>query len=144
MVATPHFYVEPTVLVGTVEVQCHISMVTLIPEVTWGDVETYCNPGGEAPTRISWRGVMRLRMSYGTDSSWELFASLDPTTPTDMTIWPGDAGTDFAGSSENPSADFQAYIAPLPFIPEHEVGASATFDIEFRVVGEPVFDDGTT
>ena len=40
----------------------------------------------------------------------------------------------------NPSATMDAYIGILPFIPDHEIGASATFDIEFRVVGEPVFD----
>lgn len=138
MVAVPHFYVEPTVLVGTVEVQCHISMVTLIPEVTWIDVETYCNPQGEAP-QISWRGVMRVRMSYGTDSSWAFFSALDQTTPQDVVIYPADPGTGTA-TAANPSATFEAYIGVLPFIPDHEVGASATFDLEYRVVGEPVFD----
>jgi hypothetical protein len=139
MVAAPHFYTQPTVLIGTVEVQCHFQMVTLIPEVTWGDVETYCNPGGEAVTRVAWRGVMRVRMSYGTDSAWEFFSALDPQEPQDVTIYPGDATT---ASADNPEAEFEAYIGVLPFIPDHEVGASATFDLDFRVIGEPVFSTG--
>ena len=138
MVASPHFYVEPTVLIGTVEVQCHFQMVTLIPEVTWGDVETYCNPGGEAVQRVAWRGVMRVRMSYGTDSAWEFFSALDPAVPQDVTIYPGDPGTGDP-TPANPEASFDAYIGVLPFIPDHEVGASATFDLEFRVVGAPMF-----
>lgn len=138
MVATPHMYIEPTVLIGTVEVQCHFQMVTLIPTITWSDVETYCNPGGEAPSRIPWSGVMRVRMSYGTDSAWEFFSALDPTTPAEVTIYPADPGT--AGATPaNPEAVFDAYIGVLPFIPDHEVGASATFDLEYRVVGQPVF-----
>lgn len=139
MVATPHFYTHPTVLIGTTEVECHFQMVTLIPEITWGDVETYCNPGGEAVQRVAWRGVFRVRMSYGTDSSWEFFSALDPAVPQEVTIYPGDATT---ASSTNPEAEFDAYIGVLPFIPDHEVGASATFDLEFRVVGEPVFSEG--
>jgi hypothetical protein len=139
MVATPHFYVEPNVVINTTEVQCHFSMVTLIPTVEWGDVETYCNPGGEAVSKVSWNGVMRVRMSYGTDGAWNFFSALDATTPQDVVIYVSDPGTGSATSS-NPSATFDAYIAPIAFIPDHEVGASATYDIEFRVVGEPTFD----
>jgi hypothetical protein len=142
MVASPHMYVEPNVVINTTEVQCHFQMVTLIPEVTWSDIETYCNPGGEAVSRVSWRGVMRVRMSYGTDSAWEFFSALDPAVPQDMVIYPADPGT-ATGTADNPSATFEAYIGVLPFIPDHEVGASATFDLEFRVVGEPVFDATT-
>jgi hypothetical protein len=56
-----------------------------------------------------------------------------------VTIYPGDATT---ASGDNPEAEFEAYIGVLPFIPDHEVGASATFDLDFRVIGEPVFSTG--
>lgn len=135
MVATPHLYVHPSVIIDTTEVECHFQMVTLIPEVTWNSVETYCNPGGEAPGRTAWRGVMRVRMSYGTDSAWSFF-SARANQIADFTIMPAE-GT--APSADNPEATFEAYVGTLPFIPDHEIGASATFDLEFRVIGEPVF-----
>jgi hypothetical protein len=78
-------------------------------------------------------------MSYGTDSAWAFFSALDPTIPHDMVIYPADPGTGGA-TAANPSATFEAYIGVLPFIPDHAVGESATFDLEYRVVGEPVFD----
>ena len=138
-VATPHFYTEPTVLIGTTEVQCHLSLVTLIPTVEFGDVETYCNPGGEAVSKVSWNGVMRVRMSYDDpDGSWNFFSGLDATVPQEMTIYPADPGTT-TGSDTNPEASFDAYIAPIAFIPDHEVGGSATYDIEYKVVGQPEF-----
>jgi hypothetical protein len=142
MVANAHLYVEPTVLIGTVEVQCHFQQVTLLAEVfRTADIETYCNPGGEAPSGVRWIGNFRVRMSYGTDSAWDFFSALDPTVPTeDITIYPADPGTGTA-TADNPSATFDAYIDPIGFIPDHEVGGSGTFDLAFRVVGEPIFDD---
>lgn len=136
-VPAPHIYTRPQVLIGTVEVDCMISQVTLIPNVTWNDVETYCNPGGEAPSpNPSWAGILRVRMSYGTGSAWELFAA-NAYQIVDMTIMP-DYG-DTAPSAANPEATFEAYLGGLPFIPDHEIGASATFDVEYRVIGQPVF-----
>lgn len=137
MVATPHFYTHPTVFIETTEVECHFQMVTLVPEVfRTADIETYCNPGGEAPAGVRWNGIFRIRMSYGSDSSWEFFSALDALTTYEVTIWPGD---DTSTSTANPEAQFDAYIEPLAFIPEHEVGGSATFDVAFHVVGEPDF-----
>ena len=141
MVANAYLYVEPNVVIGTSEVQCHLQMVTLLAEVfRRADVETYCNPGGEVPAGVRWTGTLRVRQSYGSDSAWAFFAALDPTEPQDMVIFPGDPGT-ASGSADNPSATFEAYIDPIGFIPEHEVGGSGTFDLTFSVVGEPTFDD---
>ena len=137
MVADAHIYDRPTVLVGTDDITCHLQMATLVPETTWTDIETYCNPGGEAPGRVRWTGVLRVRMSYGDDGSWNFWNTLDTTTPLELTLVPSD---DTAISSANPEATFDAYVTPLAFIPEHEVGGSATFDVEYRVVGEPAFD----
>lgn len=143
MVASAYLYSEPNVVIGTTEVQCHLQMVTLLAEVTRrADIETYCNPGGEAPSGIRWTGVMRVRQSYGDSpdqGAWQFFAALDPLTPQDMVIFPGDPGT-LTGTPTNPSATFEAYIDPIGFIPEHEVGGSGTFDLTFTVVGEPTFD----
>ena len=137
MVADAHIYDRPTVLVGTDDITCHLQMATLVPETTSTDIETYCNPGGEAPGRVRWTGVLRVRMSYGDDGSWNFWNTLDTTTPLELTLVPSD---DTAISSANPEATFDAYVTPLAFIPEHEVGGSATFDVEYRVVGEPAFD----
>jgi hypothetical protein len=141
MVANAFLYVEPNVTIGTVEVQCHLQQVTLLAEVfRRADVETYCNPGGEVPSGIRWTGNFRVRMSYGSDSAWDFFSGLDPTEPQDVVIYPEDPGTGSATAS-NPSATFEAYIDPIGFIPDHEVGGSGTFDLAFSVVGPPTFDD---
>lgn len=137
MVADAHIYERPFVMFGTDEITCHLQMATLVPNVTWTDIETYCNPGGEAPGRTQWTGVFRVRLSYGDDGSWNFWQTLDPTTPTEVTLMPGDETT---ASSSNPEATFDAYVQPIAFIPEHTVGGSATFDVEYRVVGEPAYD----
>lgn len=141
MVANAFHYVEPNVMIGTVEVQCHLQQVTLLAEVfRESDDETYCNPGGTAPTGVRWVGNLRVRVSYGPDSAWEFFSALDPLEPQDFVVYPSDPGTGGATAS-NPSATFEAYLAPIGFIPDHEVGASGTFDLKFTVVGTPTFDD---
>lgn len=139
MVAVPHFYNEPNVTIGTTEVQCHISLVTLIPQTKKVDVETYCNRGGQATVVERWSGILRVRMSYGSDSSWAFFSTIDPTVEQDVVIYPADPGTGGA-TAANPSATFDAFISPIAFIPDHAPGESATFDIEFEVIGEPTFD----
>ena len=141
MVANAYLYVEPNVVIGTTEVQCHLQQVTLLAEVfRRADVETYCNPGGEVPAGVRWTGTLRVRQSYGSDSAWSFFAGLDPTVAQEMVIFPGDPGSGDP-SSDNPSASFDAYIDPIGFIPEHEVGGSGTFDLTFSVIGSPEFDD---
>lgn len=140
MVANAFLYVEPNVVIGTTEVQCHFSKVTLLAEVfRRADIETYCNPGGEVPSGVRWNGVFTVRMSYGNDSAWAFFSTLDPTEPQDVVIYPSDPGTGSA-TADNPSATFEAYIDPIGFIPDHEIGGSGTFDLAFSVVGTPTFD----
>lgn len=139
-VADPFIYERPTVLIGTDDITCHLQMATLVPAVTFTDVETYCNPGGEAVGRIAWSGVLRVRMSYGDEGSWNFWQTLDPQTPVELTLTPSD---DTAISSANPEATFDAYLSPIAFIPEHEVGGSATYDVEYRVIGEPAYDAST-
>lgn len=137
MVANAKLYIEPHVLIGTSDVSCHLKKVTLLSEVfRRADIETYCNPGGEAPSGVRWTGVLEVRMSYGADSAWEFFSGLDATEPQEVTIYPGTAT---APSTDNPEASFDAYIDPIGFIPDHEVGGSGTFELAFTVVGEPNF-----
>ena len=140
MVANAHIYDRPTVLFGTDDITCHLQMATLVPETTFVDIETYCNPQGEAVGAIKWTGVLRVRMSYGDDGSWNFWQTLDPQTEVEMTLMPSD---DTAISAANPEATFDAFVAPIAFIPEHEVGGSATFDVLFKVIGEPAFDATT-
>ncbi len=139
-VANAFIYERPTVLLGTDDITCHLQMATLVPTVTFTDIETYCNPGGEAPGRIAWSGVLRVRMSYGNEGAWNFWQTLDPATTVEMTMMPSD---DTAISADNPEATFDAYVAPIAFIPEHEVGGSATFDVEFRVIDQPAYDVST-
>lgn len=133
-VPAPHRFVKPAVTINSTDSICHFSMVNLIPTQEFVDVETYCNPGGEAPGKVSWRANLRVRMSYGTDSAWTFFSALVGAAAA-FELRP-DAATVGTG---NPEASFSAYIPALPFIPEHAIGESATFDLECRVIGEPVF-----
>lgn len=141
MVANAHIYDRPTVIFGTDDITCHLQMATLVPNVgTPVDIETYCNPGGEAVGKIAWGGVFRVRMSYGDDGAWNFWQTLDPTETVEVTLMPSD---DTAVAAGNPEATFDAYVWPIAFIPEHEVGGSATYDVEYRVVGEPAYDATT-
>ena len=141
MVASAKQFVEPNVMIGTVEVQCHLQKVTLLAEVVSRTViETYCNPGGEAPSAVRWTGTIRVLQSFGSDSAWEFFSELPFDETLDFTIFPSDPGTAGA-SSDNPSATFEAYLDPIGFIPDHEVGGAGYFDLAFTVVGTPTFDD---
>ncbi len=143
MVANAFIYDRPTVMFGTDDITCHLQMATLVPTVQTADVETYCNPGGEAVGRTNWSGILRVRMSYGEGSdegSWNFWQTLDPATPVEVTLMPSD---DTAISGANPEATFDAYVWPIAFIPDHEVGGSATYDVEYRVIGEPAYDVST-
>lgn len=137
MAADAFIYDRPTVMFGTDDITCHLQMATLVPNVTTTDVETYCNPGGEAVGRTAWAGVFRVRMSYGDEGSWNFWQTLDPKTAVEVTLLPSD---ETVLSSANPEATFDAYVWPIAFIPEHEVGGSATYDVEYRVIGEPAYD----
>ena len=137
MVANAFIYDRPTVLIGTDDITCHLQMATLVPDVPEKDIETYCNPGGMAPGAATWSGVLRVRMSYGDEGSWNFWQNLDPGTPVDITLMPSD---DTAISSANPEATFEAYVWPIAFIPEHEVGGSATYDVVYKVIDQPAYD----
>lgn len=141
MVASAKLFVEPNVVIGTVEVQCHLQKVTLLAEVTRRTTtETYCNPGGEAPSAVRWTGTIRVLQSFGSDSAWAFFSDLPFDEPLDFVIYPSDPGTGSA-TADNPSATFEAYLDPIGFIPDHEVGGAGYFDLTFTVVGTPTFDD---
>lgn len=140
MVASAKLFVEPNVVIGTTEVQCHLLKVTMLAEVFKRvDVETYCNPGGEVPV-VRWTGTIEVRQSFGSDSAWAFFSDLPYDEPLDFVIYPADPGTGSA-TADNPSATFEAYLDPIGFIPDHEVGGSGTFPLTFTVVGTPTFDD---
>lgn len=132
-VPAPHLFIKPAVTINSTDAICHFSQVTLVPNQEFVDIETYCNPGGEAPGKVSWRANLRVRMSYGTDSAWTFFSALAGQSAL-FEIRP-DSGT---VANTNPEASFSAYIPALPFIPDHEIGQSATFDLECRVIGAPV------
>lgn len=132
-VPAPHIFHKPSVTIDSTDAICHFSQVTLVPTQEFVDIETYCNPGGEAPGKVSWMANLRVRMSYGTDSAWTFFSGKAGSKAT-FIVKPADGST----AIDNPAATFDAYIPALPFIPDHEIGQSATFDLECRVIGAPV------
>lgn len=132
-IPAPFIYQEPAITINSTDALCHFSQIAVLPQMEWADIETYCNPGGQAPGRTTWTCNLTVRMSYGTDSAWEFFSNLVGQKAT-FVVKPESGTTTIA----NPAATFDAYIPPLPFIPEHQIGQSATFTLECRVVGAPV------
>ena len=133
-IPSPFIYDKPYITINSTDSICHFSQIAVQRRtIEWVDVETYCNPGGEAPGKSPWVCNLTARMTYGTDSAWAFFSSLDGQQAT-FVVKPAQGTT----TNDNPAATFTAYIPPMPFIPEHQIGQSATITLECRVVGDPV------
>lgn len=132
-VPAPFLYQKPSITINSTDAICHFSQIAVTATSEKVDVETYCNPGGQAPGKTKWTANLTVRMSYGTDSAWAFFSALADTAAT-FVVKPDDGTT----TINNPAATFQAYIPQLPFIPEHAIGESATFTLECDLIGAPV------
>jgi hypothetical protein len=139
-VATPYRAINPSVLIGTGtpdELICHARRVALVPEDEMADVETFCNPGGEAPSTTTWTLTIEALQSFGPEGAnpglWDTLRPLAKTQQT-VVVKPLDG----AAGPTNPSATMTVWVPSIPFI-DSAIGEATTFDIEFRVVGEPVF-----
>lgn len=132
-VPAPFIYRKPSITINSTDSICHFTSIAVTAETTKADVETYCNPGGQAPGKTAWKATLRGRMTYGTDSAWAFFSALMNQAAT-FVVKPAQGTT----TNDNPASTFQAYIPPLPFIPEHEIGQSGEFTLECDIVGDPV------
>lgn len=53
--ADPTVIVDPKISINGVDYVCASKKVSLIPEDSEVDVETFCNPGGTRPGSTSWK-----------------------------------------------------------------------------------------
>src|SRR5688500_16265709 len=127
-VATPYRAINPSVTIGTVpiEIICHARRVALVPEDEMADVETFCNPGGEAPSTTSWVLTIEALQSFGPDGAdaglWDTLRPLAKTEQT-VVVKPSSA----AVGPTNPSATMTVWVPSIPFI-DSGIGEATTFD----------------
>lgn len=131
--ATVYTMTDPSILVGAVQLKCLSSKVSLIPTDNFVDVETFCNPGGEAPSTTTWVMSATIVQSFGADGAWNLLNPLAGTTVT-IVLKPDDSAIGVG----NPTATFSAYVPSIPFV-DSEVGEATRYDLEFKLVGGPVY-----
>jgi hypothetical protein len=136
-VATPYIARAPIVTINGVDFTCHARKITLVPEDEMSDVATFCNPGGVAPGTTHWTCTISALQSFGPESSaaglWETLLALRKTKQV-IVIKPSGTLT----GAPNQMATFSAWIPSIPFI-DSEIGGTTTMDIDFPVIGEPVF-----
>lgn len=138
-VATPFIARNPSILIGSAELMCHARKISLIPEDEMSDVATFCNPGGVAPGTTHWVFTVSALQSFGPESAgvpglWETLFAMRKTQQT-IVVKPD--GTALLGTPRQ-MATFKAWVPSIPFI-DSEIGGTTTMDIEFAVIGEPVF-----
>lgn len=126
---------KPSILIGTIEIQCAAGSVALVPTDKMADVETFCNPGGERPASTSWVIDIDVKLSYGTGTTalWNQLHALAKTKQT-VVIKPADD----AVSDSNPSATVSAWVPSIPFV-NAPLGEATKFTLTMPCVGEPVF-----
>lgn len=130
------FVVEkPSILIGTIEINCAAGSVSLVPTDKQADIETFCNPGGERPTATHWTLDVDVKLSYGTGTTalWNQLRALAKTKVT-VVIKPSEA----AVSDANPSATVTVWMPSIPFI-NAGIGEASKVTLTMPVVGEPVF-----
>lgn len=134
--ADPTVIVDPKISINGVDYVCASKKVSLIPEDSEVDVETFCNPGGTRPGPTSWKCSIDLKLSYtaGADTgSWNTLHALRKTKVV-VIVSPKSA----VASAGNPTATFDAYIPSIPLL-DAEVGGVTEYTLELSSVGEPVF-----
>ena len=80
--ADPTVIVDPKISINGVDYVCASKKVSLSPEDSEVDVETFCNPGGTRPGSTSWKCSIDIKLSYteGADTgSWNTLHALRKT-----------------------------------------------------------------
>lgn len=135
-VATPYIARNPVITVDTFELVCHARKVSLTAEDNMVDVDTFCNPDGEAPGSTKWTAEIDALQSFGsgvTPGLWDILSPLAKTIQT-FVIRPDAA----AVGATNPEATFEAWVPTISFV-DSDRGDSTVMTVTFSVIGAPVF-----
>lgn len=132
--ANPYRAIRPEIKIGATDMTCHANKIVLTPDQQYGSASTFCNPGGEVPTTAVWTCSLDILQSFDTTGAWNVLHALQGTQAT-FVVYPG---TGVIAAATNPEATFYAWIPAIPFL-DVEAGATMTYTVEMKVVGEPVF-----
>lgn len=134
-------YKRPSITINAEDATCYFRKFNVEPDQEFVDDSGYCSgPNAEIPGGVTWLSTGEVRMSYNvaTDvGAWEFFHALSGQA-VEFVVTPGPDPV----SAENPSATFTAWVPQIAFMPDHDPGSTTTYELEFRIVGEPVFDTG--
>lgn len=138
--AAPFRLDGPSFLIGatdppTIELAGNGRRVTIVPAQEFEDVETFSNPGGEAPGLIRNTISLEVLQSFGADGLWNVLKPLEGTLVYFQFLLDGDSPEGVG----NPMMTGQCYVPAVPFI-DAGVRKFSTFTLEFKVSGVPVFD----
>ena len=120
---------------ASTELACHGRRITIVPSQQFEDVETFCNPGGEAPSVDQQSIVMEVLQSFGASGLWNLLA---PLKGLEVAFEFNPGGSSAAAAATNPIMEGNLWVPAVPFIdaaPER----FSIFSIEFKLSGEPTF-----
>lgn len=131
----------PSFLIGavdppTTELAAHGRRVTIVPTQEFEDVETFTNPGGEAPGLIRRSINLEVLQSFGADGLWNVLAPLEGELVY-FEFNPG--GTGEVAAVTNPIMSGQCYVPAVPFLDAGVRKFTAT-TMEFRIYGDVAFD----
>lgn len=131
--ADPFVVEDPSIMIDGQEYKCAARAASLIPEQKRINVETFCNPGGERPAaKVAWTFDVTLLLSYGAAGTRTLLSAIQGQKKT-VVLKPADA----AVAVGNPSATFEIYIPPVPFM-VGTIGEAQEFQMTVMTVGAPV------
>lgn len=119
--------------VGGVEYICHARTLGLMPNVLEVNVETFCTPGTTKKVHQNSTLKTTIVQSFGVEGSFNKLTALVGQKVT-VTILPDSAA---AVSVTNPSATFQAFMPPIPFI-DGKLLDVTTFELSMDSIGKPV------
>lgn len=124
---------DPSIFIDGQEYKCAARAASLIPTPKMASTETFCNPGGERPAGVTWTFDVTLLLSYGVTGTEKLLRTIVGQKKV-VVLKPKDGAT----SPSNPSATFDIYIPPVPFL-NASIGEAQEFTLTATTVGAPVF-----
>ena len=134
---------EPSFLIGaadppTTEMKCHGRRFNITADQSFEDIETFCNPGGEAPG-ITKRSInVEVFQSFAAEGLWNVLYPLEG----DLVYFSFSPDGTTTGSATNPIMEGQCYVPAIPFV-DAGVKKFSPFSIEFRIYGIPTYDIGS-
>jgi len=137
----PSFVIDHDLAGGSasaVQLKCAGRRIAVTPDVDFEDVETWCNPKGEAPGAATWAIELEVLNSYGAAGLWNQLLPLAGVL-VKFSLLPAGA---VAVSATNPEMSGDCWV-PYPTFVDAGVRKFTTYTLEFKVYGTPLFKDAT-